>query len=77
MEYGYNVIFEPVPEGGYQVIVPAMPEICTDGDTLDEAREMARDAIKCVLLGAIKAKEDFPPVDSEPSTIERVAVTLP
>ena len=76
MEYGYNVMFDPMPEGGYLVVVPAMPEICTSGETLDEAREMARDAIKCVLLGAVKANEEIPPV-SEPSTTERVAVTLP
>ena len=80
-EYGYTVVFEPFPEGGYQVIVPAMPEICTDGDTLQEAREMARDAIRCVLEGALKANEPLPPTTpagGKPSaTIERVAVVLP
>jgi hypothetical protein len=28
-EYGYRVIYEPVAEGGYQVIVPALPGIVT------------------------------------------------
>ena len=27
--YNYTVIFEPEEEGGYDVIVPAIPEICT------------------------------------------------
>ncbi len=44
-EYRYTVLFEPLPEGGYNVIVPAFPEICTFGDTLEEARAMALDAI--------------------------------
>ena len=48
-EYPYTVLYEPVPEGGDNVIVPAFPEICTFGDTLDEARAMAADAIKCVI----------------------------
>lgn len=74
-EHGYTVVFEPLTEGGYQVIVPAIPEICTSGDTLEEAREMAKDAIKCVLESALKAGEPLP-ADLEPST-ERVAVTLP
>jgi predicted RNase H-like HicB family nuclease len=25
----HTVLFEPVQEGGYDVIVPALPEICT------------------------------------------------
>ena len=47
--YNYTVIFEPVEEGGYDVIVPAIPEICTFGATIEEAREMAGDAIGCYL----------------------------
>lgn len=47
--YNYTVIFEPVPEGGYNVVVPAIPEICTFGETLDEARAMAKEAIECYI----------------------------
>ncbi len=43
-EYKYTVFFEPAEEGGYIVRVPAMPEICLEDDTLEEARTMARDA---------------------------------
>jgi predicted RNase H-like HicB family nuclease len=28
-EYGFTVIYEPLEEGGYQAIVPALPEIVT------------------------------------------------
>jgi antitoxin HicB len=45
----YTVLFEPVPGGGYHVIVPALPEVVTFGENLDETRAMALDAIKCVL----------------------------
>ena len=38
-EYGYTVIYERLLEGGYQVIVPALPGIVTYGRTLEEARE--------------------------------------
>lgn len=74
-EYGYTVVYDRLPEGGYQVFVPALPEIVTHGETLDEAREMARDAIRCVIESALKTGETIPP-DSEAVT-ERVAVTLP
>jgi len=32
-DYNYTVYFEPLEKGGYQVIVPAIPEIWTFGDT--------------------------------------------
>ena len=42
----YTVIFEPQPEGGTTVTVPALPGCVTEGDTLREARRMAGDAIQ-------------------------------
>jgi antitoxin HicB len=74
-EYSYTVLFEPVPEGRYNVIVPALPEICTCGDTLEEAREMAMDAIKCVLESMRNDNEPIPS-DIEPAR-EKLAVSLP
>lgn len=43
-EHGYRVIFEPLAEGGFQVIVPALPGIVTHGRTIEKAGEMAQDA---------------------------------
>ena len=65
-----------MPEGGFNVLVPAIPEICTYGDTLEEAREMARDAIRCYLESALKTGEPIPG-DVAEITTERVAVTIP
>jgi predicted RNase H-like HicB family nuclease len=75
-EYGYTTVFEPLPEGGYNVLVPAIPEICTYGETLEEARQMAQDAIRCFLESAIKTGEPIP-ADGAEVTTERVAVTIP
>ena len=73
-EYQYTVLFEQLPEGGYQVVVPALPEIVTYGETLDEARAMAADAIKCVLESMRKHNEPIP-ADIDPAR-EKLAVTL-
>ena len=75
-EYGYTTLFEPLSEGGFNVFVPAIPEICTYGQTLEEAREMASDAIRCYLESALETGEPIPS-DVAEITTERVAVTIP
>ena len=47
--YTYTVVFEPALEGGYTVTCPALPGVVTEGDTLEEARRMAKEAIECYL----------------------------
>ena len=59
-EHGYRVIYEAIDEGGFHVIVPALPGIVTFGRTIDEAREMALDAIACHLRGLMKDNEEIP-----------------
>lgn len=41
----FNLAFEPDPQGGYTVTVPALPGCVTYGETLEKARDMAREAI--------------------------------
>ena len=41
----YRVIFRKEPEGGYTVNVPSLPGCITFGDTIEEAIEMAKEAI--------------------------------
>jgi len=78
-EYRYTVLFEPAEEGGYVATCPALPGLVTEGDTLDEAREMVRDAI-CDYLKSV-AKDGLPaPEDiklTEEPVKEEVAVALP
>jgi antitoxin HicB len=45
-EYNFTVLYEPAEEGGYVVKCPALPGLVTEGDTLEEARAMAEDAIR-------------------------------
>jgi predicted RNase H-like HicB family nuclease len=59
-EHGYRVIYEPLLEGGFQVIVPALTGLVSFGRTLDEARSMAQDAITCHLKGLLKDGEEIP-----------------
>ncbi len=73
-EYRYTVFFEPLEQGGYNVIIPAIPEICTSGETLDEARDMARDAIRCFIESASETGEPIPK-DIEP-TKEQIVVNF-
>jgi len=73
-EYNYTVFFEPSTEGGYIVTVPALPGLVTEGDTLEEARAMARDAIRAYLESLIKDSE---PIPEEESTVqEKIQVAI-
>ena len=44
-----KVILEPSEDGGYTVIVPALPGCITEGDTREEALRNAREAIELYL----------------------------
>ena len=45
-ELEYDVVLIPAEEGGYTVIVPALPGCSSEGDTEEEALENIKDAIK-------------------------------
>lgn len=45
----YEVVLTPQSEGGYTVVVPDLPDVVTEGDTREEALEMARSAIQAYL----------------------------
>jgi predicted RNase H-like HicB family nuclease len=75
-DYSYTVIFEPLEQGGYQAVVPALPEIITAGRTLKEVRRMARDAIRCALEGMAKEKVAFPREISKEPRAEKIRVSL-
>lgn len=53
--YQYETIFEP-NEDGYTVTVSKLPGLITEGGTFKEAREMAKDAIRCYLEALLKEK---------------------
>ncbi len=41
----YTFVFTPEPEGWFTVTCPALPGLVTYGETMEEARVMARDAM--------------------------------
>ncbi len=44
-------VFEPEAEGGYHVYAPDLPGLHSQGDTLDEATENAREALALYVDG--------------------------
>ena len=60
----YNLAFQPEPEGGYTVIVPSLPGCVTYGKNLEEAKEMAKDAIRGYVASLNKHKEPVPTDES-------------
>jgi antitoxin HicB len=43
------LVFEPQPEGGYTVTSPLLPELITEGDSVEDALENVRDALAAVV----------------------------
>jgi len=48
MMYRVPLVFTPQPEGGYTVTSPVLPELHTEGDTLEEAHANVHDAFAAV-----------------------------
>jgi len=70
----YTVVLNPEADGGFSVTVPALPEIATQGEALEDALAMARDAIELSL--AYRRDEGLPiPEDAAPQ-VERVHVSI-
>ena len=49
MFYKVPLLLSPQPEGGFTVTSPVLPELITEGDTLEEALENVRDAVEAVI----------------------------
>lgn len=60
MDYTYTVILRKEPEGGYTVLVPALPGCLTEGDTVAEALLNAQDALQGYLESLQKEGESIP-----------------
>jgi antitoxin HicB len=68
----FSVVLEPQEGGGFTVLVPALPEVVTEGDTEREALANAGEAIRAIL--AYRRDNDIPiPADAAPQ-IRRVTV---
>ncbi len=49
IERKYEIMLQPEPEGGFSVFVPELPSVATQGETMEEATEMAKEAIEAYL----------------------------
>ena len=56
----YNVVLEPLEEGGFTVTVPALPGCFSYGDTQAAALTNAREAIELHVEGLIKHQLPVP-----------------
>ena len=68
----YIVYLEPAEEGGYIVSCPHFPGCVTQGETVEEALDMMKDAIKGYVASLRKHGEPVPTgIDG---TIEKIEV---
>ena len=57
----FNVVYEDAGDGWVYAHVPELPEIHTQGESLDQARAMVQDAIALVLEERRARGEEIPP----------------
>ena len=73
-QYEHTVLLDPDrEEGGFTVTVPALPGVVTQGETVEEALEMARDAIALYLEDLIADGEPIP-TEQAPPQLAKVTV---
>ena len=69
-EYRYTIILDPDPdEGGYTVTVPALPGCVTQGETIEEAIVMAKDAIRLFIETLMAEGQPVPLEHEHPQAI--------
>jgi len=68
----YKILLRKEPEGGYTAIVPALPGCISYGDNVDQAIDMAKEAIE-LYIESLEAHGE--PVPDDQHTLE-YSVTL-
>ena len=61
--YTYKIHLNKLPEGGYSVSVPTLPGCLTYGENVDEALEMAKEAIE-LYIEELQERGEVIPDDS-------------
>lgn len=70
MERQYTIVLEPnLDEGVYTVTVPALPGCITQGASVDECIERAREAIAAWITDAQASGEPIPEETDRPQAI--------
>ena len=65
--YNLRIMLRKEPEGGYTAFVPSLPGCVTYGETIEEAREMVKEAVELYIESLIAHNE---PVPSDEETFE-------
>ncbi len=60
MLYKVPLLLSPQPEGGFTVTSPLLPELITEGDTVDEALANVQDALAAVVEAYQDLGRPFP-----------------
>ncbi len=60
MRLSYRILLRKEPEGGYTVTVPSLPGCITYGETIEEAIEMAKEAIELYIESLREHGEEIP-----------------
>jgi antitoxin HicB len=60
----YTFAFDPEPEGGFTVTCSALPGLVTYGETLEQARAMAQDAMDGLIEVMLESGETVPESDA-------------
>lgn len=68
----YQIILRPEPEGGYTVLVPALPGCVTWGKTVKQAQKMAKEAIELYLESLMDHGQPIPDEEGSLSTLIEV-----
>jgi len=63
----YRILLRKEPEGGYTVMVPSLPGCVTYGETIEEAIEVAKEAIELYIESLKGHNEEVP---TEEGTLE-------
>ena len=58
---GLPLVLDPQPEGGFTVRSPELPELITEGDTVEEALANAEDALAAVVEAYQDLGQSLPP----------------
>lgn len=60
--YKLPLVLDPQPKGGYTITCPLVPELITEGDTVQEALSNVGDALAAVLEAYEDLNRPLPPV---------------
>ena len=63
----YRILITPEEEGGFSVSVPSLPGCFTQGETIDEAIAMAKEAVSLYIESL---EEDGEPVPDDGRSLE-------